>query len=392
MARFGRSFPFNRWHGQAVTQALAVSKLILPDVAGNSGDIAAASSFSGAAIWNGSNRLLCIDVALLGVGVTVSAMTYGGATCTLVGVKNTLGTFGRVESWCIAQGDSGAPVTGSNTLAVTLSGSLEFAVLWNSYTGVNQASPIEAFNSSSGTNAGSATDASLVITPTTTGTWIHGALVVNDTAVTANQTSRNNVSGTLGSGGNEDNGAAVSPATATTLSYTGIGITATWAMAGYAIRPASAASIAYALACAVGSYALTGKAATLTYTPGGVSTHYTLTCAAGAYVLSGKTTTLVPLHHYTLACAAGSYLLTGQASSNAVGTAYSLACAAGSYALTGKTATLTYSPSGTTTRNYTLTCAAGAYVTTGQSTFLNYRSGLGSSHPIYPEWRRKGKR
>lgn len=210
------------------------------DAASNSGDIAAASSFSGSASWNGGNRMLAVDVSMFGPGVTVTAMTYGGATCTLVGVQSTVTSFGRVEQWRICQGDSGAPAAGSNTLAVTLSGSLEFAVEWASYTGVHQTLPVEAFNSAQATNAGSATDASVAITSVADNCWIHAAVTANDTSITAGQTSRNNVAGTLGSGANEDNNAQVHPAGATTMSYSGMGITATWAIAGYAIRPIAA--------------------------------------------------------------------------------------------------------------------------------------------------------
>lgn len=213
------------------------------DAAGNSGDIAAASSYSGSASWSGTNRFLAVDVSMLGPGVTVSSMTYGGAACTLVGVKSTVTSFGRVEQWRICSSDSGAPAAGSNTLAVTLSGSLEFAVEWASYTGVHQTSPTEGFNSAQATNAGSATDASVSVTSVADNCWIHAAVVANDTSITAGNTSRNNVAGTLGSGANEDNGAAKTPAGAVTMSYSGMGITTTWAIAGYAIRPLAASGL-----------------------------------------------------------------------------------------------------------------------------------------------------
>lgn len=211
------------------------------DAASNSGDIAAASSYSGNASWSGSNRMLAVDVCMLGPGVTVTAMTYGGATCTLVGVRSTVTSFGRVEQWRICSSDSGAPAAGSNTLSVTLSGSLEFAVDWTSYTGVHQTSPTEGFNSNQATNVG-ATDATVTVTSVADNCWIHAACVASDTSITAGQTSRNNVSGTLGSGANEDNGAAVTPPGGTAMNYTGVGAAVTWAIAGYAIRPIAASS------------------------------------------------------------------------------------------------------------------------------------------------------
>lgn len=239
MAIAGRGFPI-RAHLSAWNSLFQVG--IALDAAGNSGDQGAASSYSGAVVWSGNNRILCVDVSLLGAGVTVTAMTYGGATCTLVGVRSTVTSFGRIEQWRIIQSDAGAPPAGSNTLAVTLSGSLEFAVEWTSYTGVHQTSPTEGFNSNQATNAGSATDASVSVTSVADRCWIHAAVSANDTSITANQTTRNNIAGTLGSGANEDTG-PVTPAGATTMSYSGMGLTTTWAIAGYAIRPKEASSL-----------------------------------------------------------------------------------------------------------------------------------------------------
>lgn len=209
------------------------------DVAGSSGDIAAASSFSGAAIWNGSNRGLCVAVSLLGAGVTVTSMTYGGAVCTFIGGISSVTSFGRIEWWRIVSGDPSAPAVGSNTLVVNLSGSLEFVVNWSSYTQVNQSIPTEAFNSAQATNAGSATDASVIITPVNDNCWILAAIAANKTSITANQRGRNNVAGTLGSGANEDNDASIHPG-AVTMSYTSMGTTTTWAMGGFALRPFTA--------------------------------------------------------------------------------------------------------------------------------------------------------
>lgn len=213
------------------------------DAAGNSGDQAATNTYSGGASWSGTNRFLAIDVSMLGAGVTVSSMTYGGAACTFVGAISTVTSFGRVEQWRIASSDSGAPATGSNTLVVNLSGSIEFAVEWASYTGVHQSSPTEAFNSAQATNAGSATDASVAVTTVADNCWVHAAVVANDTSISAGNTSRNNISGTLGSGANEDNGSAKTPAGGVTMSYSGMGLTTTWAIAGYAIRPVAAANL-----------------------------------------------------------------------------------------------------------------------------------------------------
>lgn len=206
--------------------------------ASSSGYTAATTSFSGAAIWSGSARMLSVDVSMFGPGVTVTAMTYGGANCTFIGGQSTVTSFGRVESWRIVQADSGAPAAGSNTLSVTLSGSVAFAVNWVAYTGVHQTSPTEAFNSAQATNVGAA-NATVSITTVAVNDWVHGAVATDDASVTANQTTRNNVTGAGGSGADEDTGPITSPG-ATAISYTNVGALATWAIAGYAIRPTTA--------------------------------------------------------------------------------------------------------------------------------------------------------
>lgn len=211
--------------------------------AGNGGDQAAASSYSGSASWSGTNRMLAIDVSMLGPGVTVTAMTYGGAACTFVGSIATVTSLGGVEQWRICSSDSGAPAAGANTLSITLSGSLEFVPSWAAYSGVHQTTPTEGFNSAQATNAGVATDASVAVTTVADNCWVHAAVVANDTSIAAGNTTRNNVSGTLGSGANEDNGAPKTPAGAVTMLYSGMGITTTWAIAGFAIRPIAASGV-----------------------------------------------------------------------------------------------------------------------------------------------------
>lgn len=228
--------PYNMIIGPGTVTGIAF------DVAGNSGDVAAANTYSGSASWNGSNRILSVDVSLLGAGTTVTSMTYGGATCTKIGSRSTVTSLGSVECWRICSSDSGAPGTGANTLVVNLSGSIEFTVEWASYTGVNQTLPTEGFNSNQATNGVGTADATVSITSIADNCWVHAAIVANDNSIIANQTSRNNISGTIGSGANEDNNAAVTPAGSTTMSYSGVGSFITWAIAGYAIRPLAASS------------------------------------------------------------------------------------------------------------------------------------------------------
>lgn len=343
MARLGRAQPFK----PVVKSPYPFAPNIQFNVAGNSGDVAAASSYSGAAIWMGNNRALAVDVSMLGPGVTVTAMTYGGANCTLIGVKATVTSFGRVESWLIKQSDSSAPGAGSNTLSVTLSGSIEFTVEWVAYTAVHQSSATEGFNSAQATNAGSATDASVSVTSIADNTWIHGAVVANDTSITANQTSRNNISGTLGSGGNEDTG-PVTPAGATTISYSGMGVTTTWAIDGYALRPITAGSSSYTLVCSSGTFTLTGVAANFVH-------NYTLTAARGTFTVTGNTVNFI--HNYTLTSAKGTFVLTGIAAGlvhNAL-----LTASAGTFTVTGNAVNL-YD-------GHTMTAAVGVFTLSGKA-------------------------
>ena len=207
------------------------------DAASNSGYQSAASSLSWSHTWSGTNRFLAIDIAMLSVTDTVTAMTYGGANCTFIGAQNVVGGTGRIECWRICQNDSGAPSTGANTISVTLSGSLACAGAAVSYTTVSQTTPTEAFAGNSGINTGSATNATVVITTTVANDWVHAALATNQSSgIGSSQTSRNIVAGTLGTGADADTGPNASPG-AQTMTFTGEGITSAWAVAGYGIVP-----------------------------------------------------------------------------------------------------------------------------------------------------------
>ncbi len=213
------------------------------DAASNSGDQAASANYTFNRTVTGTNTFLTVDIELLtATGATVTSVTDddggGNRPLTFIGAQSTVTGAGRVECWGLVN-----PTTGTKSIRVILSASIESVATAVSYTGVHQTSPTEAFNSNQATNAGSATDASVVITTASNNCWIHAACVANDTSITANQTSRNNVAGTLGSGANEDNNAAVTPAGATTMSYSGMGVTTTWAIAGYAIRPTTDAAL-----------------------------------------------------------------------------------------------------------------------------------------------------
>lgn len=219
----------------------AVAIGITFDAASNSGYQSTGTSYSWSHTCTGTNRFLSVDVAMLSLaGTTVSGITYNGVALSLIGVQASVSGTVRTESWGLI-----APATGSNTIVVTFTGSIVSGASAGtavSYAGVHQTSPTEAFNGATATNVGAA-DATVSIVTVANNDWVHAAVGTDDTAVTANQTSRNNVTGALGSGADEDTGPKT-PAGSQTMSYTNVAALATWAIAGYGIRPITASSLA----------------------------------------------------------------------------------------------------------------------------------------------------
>lgn len=220
-----------------VSYGFLVATGIQFDAASNSGYQAATNTYSWNHTCTGSNRFLAVDVSLLSAGQTVTGITYNGVALSLIGAQSTVTSFGRVECWGLVN-----PASGSNSIVVTISGSVASSSAAVSYTGVHQTVPTEAFNSAQATNVGAA-DATVTITTIADNDWIHAAIATSDTAITAGQTTRNNVTGAGGSGADEDFGPQT-PAGAKAMTYTDVGAVATWAIGGYGIRPVAAASAA----------------------------------------------------------------------------------------------------------------------------------------------------
>jgi hypothetical protein len=209
------------------------------DAATNSTYQAASSSYSWSHTCTGSNRYLVVGIAMFSLAQSVSSITYAGESLALLGLQASITGACRIELWGID-----APNTGSNTIAVTLSGAIASAGCAASYTGVNQSSPTEAYNSAQATNVGAA-DATVNITTVADNDWVVDIVATDDTAITvgAGNTSRNNVTGTAGSGAMADNNAAKTPAGSVTMSWTNIGALATWAIGGIALRPTAASNL-----------------------------------------------------------------------------------------------------------------------------------------------------
>lgn len=232
--------PWKAWKAPS-RRLWAAAAGIAFDAAANSGYQAAASTYTFNRTVTGTNTFLAVDVSLLSAGQTVTSIVddFGGTNvnAVLVGAQTTVSSVGRVELWRVV-----APVAGTKSIQVNLSGSIASSATAVSYTGVHQSSPTEGFNSAQATNVGAA-DATVNITTVADNCWVHGAIATNDTSITANQTTRNNVTGAGGSGANEDNNAAKTPAGSVTMSYTGVDALATWAIGGYAIRPIAASGL-----------------------------------------------------------------------------------------------------------------------------------------------------
>lgn len=207
------------------------------DYASNSGYQAAASSYSWSHVTAWQNRYLTVGVGMLSLAQTVTGITYAGAAMSFLGAKNSVSGAARIELWGLAN-----PSLGSNTIAVTLSGSIASAAGAVSFCGVNQTSSTESFNSAQATNVGAA-DATVNVTTVANYDWIIDVVATSDTAITvgSGQTSQVNVTGAGGSAAmatfpNEN------PAGTVAMYWTNVGALATWSIGAIGIRPVSAPS------------------------------------------------------------------------------------------------------------------------------------------------------
>lgn len=236
--RLGRAQPFR----PKIQGGLKFPPNIQFDTASNSGYQAASSSYNWSHYCDGNNRYLVVGISMLSLAQTVSSITYNGVALTLLGSRNSVSGACRVELWGLV-----APAYGTNTIAVTLSGSIASAGVASSYTGVHQTSPIEAFNSGQATNVGAA-DATVDVTTVADNDWVVDIVATDDTAITvgSGQTQAGNVTGAGGSGAMSYEGPKT-PAGSVTMSWTDVAALATWAIGGVALRPITAASLVTSL-------------------------------------------------------------------------------------------------------------------------------------------------
>ncbi len=238
LAMQGYQTPYSplRWFS---TRPYSVVAGIAFDAVSNSTFQTAQSTYSWSHTCTGSNRFLAVDVGILSAGQTVTGITYNGVALSLVSgaAISTVTSLGRVECWGLAN-----PASGSNTIAVTLSGSSNSVGEAVSYTNVHQTSPTEAGNANQATNVGAA-DATVAITTVADNDWVHAAIACNDPSITANQTTRSNMTDSISVSVADEDFGPQTPAGAKTMGYTAVGAGVTWAIAGYAIRPVAASSL-----------------------------------------------------------------------------------------------------------------------------------------------------
>lgn len=205
------------------------------DAASNSTYQTAQSSYSWSHTCTGTNGYLFVSIAMLSVlGTNVSSITYNGVKLIQIIDSATQFTGAiRTEIWGLAN-----PATGTNTIAITLTAGLDSVGMASSFTGVNQALSTEGEIASGATNGLSPADATLNVQTIGDNDWIIDSVATSDTSITvqAGETSRNNVSGTLGSGAMGTRG-PITPPASQAMGWTNVGAAQSWAIAAVAIRP-----------------------------------------------------------------------------------------------------------------------------------------------------------
>jgi len=109
--------------------------------------LAVASSLTYSHTCTGSDRILLVNM-WCGASRTISSITYNGVTMTEL-ANLALGGGERNAVYYLV-----APATGANNVVITLSGSATIVGLSNSYTGVLQATPIDASRTETGLDTG----------------------------------------------------------------------------------------------------------------------------------------------------------------------------------------------------------------------------------------------
>lgn len=214
---------------QSVT-AIGSSDVLL-DVKSDSGFQVLQTTYTWNHTCSGSNRFLIVTIALFSTG-SVSTLTYNSVSLTRISSISNSGI--TTEVWGLIN-----PTIGTNTISVTLSGSLTSVGEASSWVNVNQTTATEG--TATGTGSGPS-DASVAITSTADRCVPYMALCTNDVAVTANQTPINNKTDSVTGSGADEYSGLITPAGGTTMSFTGIDSLKSWSAVAFFIRPTFAAA------------------------------------------------------------------------------------------------------------------------------------------------------
>lgn len=129
-------------------------------------------------VGSGSNRLLFLLVGFGNDGGdVVNTPTYNGVSMTLVTKVNSDGTGRFLYLFALV-----APTSGSNTVAITTSGSVNvLSAVAMGYSGAQQSTTMDA----SGINTGTGTSISKSITTVADNCWLAGGVWMNSDSITA---------------------------------------------------------------------------------------------------------------------------------------------------------------------------------------------------------------
>jgi hypothetical protein len=92
--------------------------------------------------------MLVVGVSIRNGGNVVNSVTYNGVPLTAAGAQNSPGNSVRMEIWTLD-----APVAGTATVSVSLSGSAKVTGAGISLTGLSTTTPVQQFDSTNGNSS-----------------------------------------------------------------------------------------------------------------------------------------------------------------------------------------------------------------------------------------------
>lgn len=210
-----------------------------PPVADNSSSATAdATTLSWShTVGGGPSRLLLVTVSI-DDGKTVSSVTYRGTNLTRLGARSNSSAIARVEMWYLV-----APVSGTGSVTVKLSGEADVVAGAVSFSGVDPVTPFSGFVTAGSTGSGSKNPA--VSTSSSANDLVVAALAIDGTVGSFTPAIGTTERWRRISSDQDIAGAVLtaSGATPNALSWT-TSTAKIWAMAGAAIKPAPTLALA----------------------------------------------------------------------------------------------------------------------------------------------------